>query len=111
MVLDLRGFQARRALHALRGLVRLKTLIQGQSVKRQAVSTLRCMQTLARLQSQVRERRIRMSEENRALQRQLQLKHEKELEKLQAAVSTFIYIFLVYNANYEAKQCMLMDDF
>ncbi|TKY46303.1 IQ-DOMAIN 1 [Spatholobus suberectus] len=80
-----RGYMARRALRALRGLVRLKTLVQGQSVKRQATSTLRSMQTLARLQSQIRERRIRMSEENQALQRQLQQKHEKELEKLRAA--------------------------
>ncbi|CAJ1947782.1 unnamed protein product [Sphenostylis stenocarpa] len=80
-----RGHMARRALRALRGLVRLKTLVQGQSVKRQATSTLRSMQTLARLQSQIRERRIRMSEENLALQRQLQQKHEKELEKLRAA--------------------------
>lgn len=62
-------------------------MVQGQSVKRQADSTLRCMQTLARLQSQVRQRRIRMSEDNQALQRQLQQKHEKELVKLQAAVS------------------------
>ncbi|XP_050911545.1 protein IQ-DOMAIN 3 isoform X4 [Lathyrus oleraceus] len=74
-----RGYLARRALRALRGLVRLKTMIQGQSVKRQAGSTLRCMQTLARLQSQVRERRVRMSEENQARQRQLQQKCEKEL--------------------------------
>lgn len=80
-----RGYLARRALKALRGLVRLKTMIQGQSVKRQATSTLRCMQTLARVQSQVRARRIRMSEENQALQRQLQLKHEKEQEKLKAS--------------------------
>lgn len=62
-------------------------MVQGQSVKRQADSTLRCMQTLARLQSQVRQRRIRMSEDNQAVQRQLQQKHEKELVKLQAAVS------------------------
>ncbi|XP_050911537.1 protein IQ-DOMAIN 3 isoform X3 [Lathyrus oleraceus] len=75
-----RGYLARRALRALRGLVRLKTMIQGQSVKRQAGSTLRCMQTLARLQSQVRERRVRMSEENQARQRQLQQKCEKELQ-------------------------------
>lgn len=74
-------------MRALRGLVRLKTVVQGQSVKRQASSTLRSMQTLARLQSQIRERRIRMSEENQALQRQLQQKHEKELENLRAAVS------------------------
>ncbi|KAK9741501.1 hypothetical protein RND81_03G110800 [Saponaria officinalis] len=76
-----RGYLARRALRALRGLVRLKALVEGQSVKRQAATTLRCMQTLARVQSQIRSRRIRMSEENLALQRQLQLKHETELEK------------------------------
>ncbi|OIW20042.1 hypothetical protein TanjilG_31971 [Lupinus angustifolius] len=81
-----RGHLARRALRALKGLVRMKTIIQGQSVKRQAASTLRCMQTLARLQSQIRERRIKMSEENRALLRQLQQKHEKELEKLHTAL-------------------------
>ncbi|KAJ7975105.1 Protein IQ-DOMAIN 1 [Quillaja saponaria] len=81
-----RGYLARRALRALRGLVRLKTLIQGQSVKRQAATTLRCMQTLARVQSQIRARRIRMSEENQALKRQLQQKHEKELEKLRASI-------------------------
>ncbi|EOY18556.1 IQ-domain 3 isoform 2 [Theobroma cacao] len=82
-----RGYLARRALRALRGLVRLKSLIQGQSVKRQATSTLRCMQTLARVQSQIRARRIRMLEENQALQRQLQQKCEKELEKLRASQS------------------------
>ncbi|PPS15859.1 hypothetical protein GOBAR_AA04713 [Gossypium barbadense] len=79
-----RGYLARRALRALRGLVRLKSLIRGQSVKRQATTTLRCMQTLARLQSEISARRIRMSEENQALQRQLQQKCQKELEKLRA---------------------------
>lgn len=73
-----RGHLARRALRAVRGLGRLKSLIQGQSVKRQATSTLKCMQTLAHVQSQVRSRRIRMSEENQTLKRQLLLKHEKE---------------------------------
>ncbi|XP_012568226.1 protein IQ-DOMAIN 3-like isoform X2 [Cicer arietinum] len=81
-----RGYLARRALCALRGLVRLKALMHGKSVKRQATSTLRCMQTLARLQSEVRERRIRVFEENRVLQRQLQQKHQKELIKLQTGV-------------------------
>ncbi|KAJ3676376.1 hypothetical protein LUZ60_003788 [Juncus effusus] len=75
-----RGYMARRALRALRGLVRLKALIDGNSVKRQAASTLRCMQTLARVQSQIRSRRLRMTEENQALQRQLLLK--KELDSL-----------------------------
>ncbi|XP_054785811.1 protein IQ-DOMAIN 3-like [Prosopis cineraria] len=72
-----RGYLARRDLHALRGLVRLKTMIQGHSIQQQAAATLRCMQTLAKVQSQIRERRIRMSEENQSLQRQLQRKQEK----------------------------------
>ena len=62
-------------------------MVQGQSVKRQATTTLRCMQALARVQSQIHARRIRMSEENEALQRQIQQKREKELEKLRTSVS------------------------
>ncbi|OIW12607.1 hypothetical protein TanjilG_04771 [Lupinus angustifolius] len=80
-----RGYLARRSLRGMRGLARLKTLIQGQFVKRQAATALQCMQTFSRLQSQIHARRIRMSEENQALQRQLDQKREKELEKLQAA--------------------------
>ncbi|XLS61509.1 hypothetical protein HN51_015737 [Arachis hypogaea] len=77
-----RGYLARRALRALRGLVRLKSLMEGPIVKRQAICTLRSMQTLARVQGQIRSRRIRMLEENQALQRQLLQKHAKELESM-----------------------------
>ncbi|KAK8971479.1 Protein IQ-DOMAIN 1 [Platanthera guangdongensis] len=77
-----RGYMARRALRALRGLVRLKSLVHGNAVKRQATTTLRCMQTLARVQSQIRSRRIQMIEDNQILQRQLLLKRERELETL-----------------------------
>ncbi|CAA2977616.1 IQ-DOMAIN 1 [Olea europaea subsp. europaea] len=80
-----RGYLARRALKALKGLMRLRSSIQGHSVKRQATTTLKCMQTLARVQSEIRAGRIRMSEDNMALQRQLQQKHEKELDKLRAS--------------------------
>lgn len=76
------SFQARRALRALRGLVRLKSLIEGPAVKRQVNNTMKCMQTLARLQSQIHSRRMRMLEENQALQRQLMQKRVKELENL-----------------------------
>ncbi|CAM8954973.1 unnamed protein product [Rhodiola kirilowii] len=82
-----RGRIAKRALRALRGLVRLKSLMHGSSsIKRQATSTLQCMQTLSRVQSQIRERRIRLSEENLALQRQLHEKHEKEMEKMKLSI-------------------------
>ncbi|XP_019426807.1 PREDICTED: protein IQ-DOMAIN 1-like isoform X2 [Lupinus angustifolius] len=80
-----RRYSARRILRGMRGWVRLKRLIQGQSVKRQTTTALKCMQNFSRLQSQIHARRIRMSEENQALQRQLNQKREKELEKLLAA--------------------------
>ncbi|XP_010553400.1 PREDICTED: protein IQ-DOMAIN 1 isoform X2 [Tarenaya hassleriana] len=78
-----RGYMARRGLRALRGLVRLKSIIQGQSVRRQATSMLLCMQTLARVQYQIRERRLRLSDDKQAHIKQLQhQKHEKDFEKV-----------------------------
>ena len=57
-------------------------------MQRQATTTLRCMQTLARVQSQIRARRIRLQEENQALQRQIEQKREKDIEKFQVSVSS-----------------------
>nr|XP_043609322.1 protein IQ-DOMAIN 2-like [Erigeron canadensis] len=78
-----RGYLARRALRALRGLVRLKTLVDGPAANRQTENTLKCMQNLSRVQCQINSRRIRMSEENQARQRQILQKQAKELESLQ----------------------------
>ncbi|KAE8666372.1 IQ-domain 3 isoform 5 [Hibiscus syriacus] len=75
-----RRYLARRELRSLRS-ERLKSYIEGQSTKRQATTTLICMQTLARVQSQIRARRLRMLEENQILQQQLQKKREKEVEE------------------------------
>jgi hypothetical protein len=80
-------------LRALRGLVRLKTVMEGPIVKRQAMSTLRSMQTLARVQSQIRSRRVRMLEENQALQRQLLQKHARELETMRVCISFPYFLF------------------
>ncbi|KAG6539213.1 hypothetical protein ZIOFF_004366 [Zingiber officinale] len=77
-----RGYQARRKLRTLRGLVRLKRMLDGNAVKSQTTNTLKCMQTLARLQTVIHSRRVRMIEENQALQRHLQRKHGKELENV-----------------------------
>lgn len=76
-----RGYMARRVLRALRGLVRLKTVVGGKSVKRQAAASLKCMQTVARLQSEIRARRIRLLEETSIIQRLILHKHENEVEK------------------------------
>ncbi|PPD99208.1 hypothetical protein GOBAR_DD03782 [Gossypium barbadense] len=78
-----RAYLAKRALRALRGLARLKSLMEGPAARRQAAGSLRCLQTLSRMQCQIHARRTRMMEENQALQRQLLQKHAKEIVNLQ----------------------------
>ncbi|KAA8525625.1 hypothetical protein F0562_007493 [Nyssa sinensis] len=75
---DFRGFLARRALRALKGLVRLQALVRGHAVRKQAAITLRCMQALVRVQARVRARRVRMALESQTAQQKLQLQLEDE---------------------------------
>ncbi|GFP85700.1 protein iq-domain 1, partial [Phtheirospermum japonicum] len=49
-----RAFLARRALRALKALVRLQAIVRGRLVRKQAATTLRCMQALVRVQARVR---------------------------------------------------------
>ncbi|KAI5010797.1 hypothetical protein ZWY2020_012934 [Hordeum vulgare] len=58
-----RGYLARKALCALRGLVKLQALIRGHLVKKQARATLRRLQDLLMAQTGVRAQRMRMLED------------------------------------------------
>ncbi|XP_047322615.1 protein IQ-DOMAIN 21-like [Impatiens glandulifera] len=59
-----RGYLARRALRALKGLVRLQALVRGHNVRKQAQMTMRCMQALLRVQARVRSSRLQLTHNN-----------------------------------------------
>ncbi|XP_073310424.1 protein IQ-DOMAIN 29-like isoform X2 [Primulina huaijiensis] len=56
-----RGYLARRAFWALKGIIRLQALIRGHLVRRQAVTTFRCMRAIVKIQALARGQRVRFS--------------------------------------------------
>ncbi|KAF8397993.1 hypothetical protein HHK36_016919 [Tetracentron sinense] len=80
-----RGFLARRALQALKGLVRLQALVRGHAVRKQTAITLRCVQALVRVQARVRARRVRMALETQTAQQNFQQQpvHEAHVQEIE----------------------------
>ncbi|PPR84550.1 hypothetical protein GOBAR_AA36159 [Gossypium barbadense] len=69
---------ARRALRALKGLVRLQALVRGYNVRKQAQMTMRCMQALVRVQARVRARRLQLTDHDKIPKRSDEDDEEKK---------------------------------
>ncbi|KAM2968299.1 hypothetical protein FF1_028464 [Malus domestica] len=58
-----RGYLARKALRALKGIVKLQAIIRGWAVRRQAMTTLKCLQSIINIQSHACARRLQTIED------------------------------------------------
>lgn len=55
-----RGYLGRKALKALKGVVKLQAIIRGWAVRRQAMNALKCLQAIVNIQTEVRAKRSGM---------------------------------------------------
>ncbi|KAI5311012.1 hypothetical protein L3X38_026301 [Prunus dulcis] len=58
-----RGYLAKKALRALKGIVKLQAIIRGRAVRRQAMTTLKCLQSIINIQSHACARRFQTFED------------------------------------------------
>lgn len=86
-----RGYLARRAFRALRGIIRLQALIRGHLVRRQAVATLRCMQAIVKIQALARGRRVRLLDPGHQLLGKYSFEELKDSEQRPAKLTAYAF--------------------
>lgn len=67
--------QARKALHALKGLVKIQAIVRGHLVRKQTTDIIRGMQALMSIQFRARFQRIQMAEESKLLVKSQSSRH------------------------------------
>ncbi|XP_047319278.1 protein IQ-DOMAIN 14-like [Impatiens glandulifera] len=73
-----RAYMARRSFKALRGLMRLQRMVKGQNVEKQTINTMKMMQLLVRVQTQIQSLRMVPKEEGKS---RLQKKVDRAMDK------------------------------
>ncbi|KAL0332047.1 UNVERIFIED_CONTAM: protein IQ-DOMAIN 31 [Sesamum calycinum] len=83
-----RGYLARRAFRALKGIIRLQALIRGHLVRRQAAATLRCMQAVVNSRHWLVDERKVASSQTELVQEQPQNELERVKRSLRKVSAT-----------------------
>ncbi|XP_042436955.1 protein IQ-DOMAIN 19-like [Zingiber officinale] len=104
-----RGYLARKALCALRGLVKLQALVRGHLIRKQAAAALRCMQALVTAQERARLQRIQMAEDSPIIQQRKSIhRRSPQHPRWRQSHSSPIHV-LVTDEDIEKLQYSFMD--